>query len=155
MATPRKSDDGRKGEWAMLTGEHRCLLDEKGRLNFPARLRSEMGASFIVTRWLDDCLVAFPQSEWERIAELLAEKSVVKSRDVQRFLYSGAEETVPDKQGRILVPGHLRSHAGLGKEVVVIGVGRHAEIWDAAAWDAMTSRMSSAAIADAMEEMGL
>ncbi|NLW78309.1 MAG: division/cell wall cluster transcriptional repressor MraZ [Ruminococcaceae bacterium] len=139
----------------MLIGEHRCLVDDKGRLNFPARLRDGMGASFIVTRWLDDCLVAFPAQEWDRIAEMLAEKSVVKSRDVQRFLYSGAEEVAPDKQGRILVPGHLRQHATLDKEVVVVGVGRHAEIWDAAAWDAMGERLSSDAVAAAMEEMGL
>jgi len=79
----------------------------------------------------------------------------VKSRDVQRFLYSGAEEVAPDKQGRILVPGHLRQHATLDKEVVVVGVGRHAEIWDAAAWDAMGERLSSDAVAAAMEEMGL
>jgi len=130
-------------------------VDDKGRLNFPARLRDGMGASFIVTRWLDDCLVAFPAQEWDRIAEMLAEKSVVKSRDVQRFLYSGAEEVAPDKQGRILVPGHLRQHATLDKEVVVVGVGRHAEIWDAAAWDAMGERLSSDAVAAAMEEMGL
>jgi len=139
----------------LLIGEHRCLVDDKGRLNFPARLRDGMGASFIVTRWLDDCLVAFPAQEWDRIAEMLAEKSVVKSRDVQRFLYSGAEEVAPDKQGRILVPGHLRQHATLDKEVVVVGVGRHAEIWDAAAWDAMGERLSSDAVAAAMEEMGL
>ena len=137
----------------MLFGEHRCTLDEKGRVNFPARFRDEMGESFIVTRWLDDCLVAFPEGEWERVSNLLAEKSVVKSRDVQRFLYSGAAETTPDKQGRILIPVPLREHAGLEKDVVVIGVGRHAEIWDAAAWRSMNERLDSVSIESAMEEL--
>lgn len=137
----------------MLFGEHRCTLDEKGRVNFPARFRDEMGESFIVTRWLDDCLVAFPEGEWERISNLLAEKSVVKSRDVQRFLYSGAAEATPDKQGRILIPVPLREHAGLEKDVVVIGVGRHAEIWDAAAWRSMNERLDSVSIESAMEEL--
>ena len=139
----------------MLMGEHRCALDDKGRLNFPAKFRDEMGESFIVTRWLDDCLVAFPDGEWERISALLAEKSVVKSRDVQRFLYAGAGEVSPDKQGRILVANHLREHAGLKKDVVVIGVGRHAEIWDAEAWRGMAARMGSGAIAQAMEELDI
>ncbi len=134
-------------------GEHRCALDEKGRLSFPARFREEMGDSFVVTRWLDDCLVAFPSDEWQRISSLLAEKSVVKSRDVQRFLYAGASEAAPDKQGRILVPAPLREHASLSKDVVVIGVGRHAEIWDAEAWRGMAARMSSGSIAQAMEEL--
>ena len=137
----------------MLFGEHRCVLDDKGRVNFPARFRDEMGESFIVTRWLDDCLVAFPEAEWERISNLLSEKSVVKSRDVQRFLYSGAAEAAPDKQGRILIPVPLREHAGLKKEVVVIGVGRHAEIWDAEAWQRMNQRLDSATIESAMEEL--
>ena len=61
-----------------LTGEYRCVLDEKGRLNFPAKMRDVMGDSFMVTRWLDDCLVAFPAHEWERVSEKLAEKSMVK-----------------------------------------------------------------------------
>lgn len=138
----------------MLFGEHRCMLDDKGRVNFPARFRDEMGDSFIVTRWLDDCLVAFPEAEWERIAGLLAEKSVVKSRDVQRFLYAGAVEATPDKQGRILIPPPLREHAQLQKEVVVIGVGRHAEIWDAEAWRRrMDEKLDSATIETAMEEL--
>lgn len=137
----------------MLIGEHSCALDDKGRLNFPAKFRDEMGESFIVTRWLDDCLIAFPPTEWERISALLAEKSIVKSRDVQRFLYAGAGEAKPDKQGRILIPPPLRKHAGLCHEVVVIGVGRHAEIWDAGAWQQMNERLDGKSIEAAMEEL--
>lgn len=144
-----------KGELAVLIGEHRCALDEKGRLNFPARFRDEMGESFIVTKWLDECLVAFPAGEWERVSTLLSEKSMVKSRNVQRFLYAGAAEATPDKQGRVLVPAPLRQHASLKKDVVVIGVGRYAEIWDAVAWDEMTSRLDSSTIEAAMEEMDI
>ncbi len=137
----------------MLIGEYSCVLDDKGRLNFPAKFREEMGDSFIVTRWLDDCLVAFPPDEWERISSLLAEKSVVKTRDIQRFLYAGAAEAKPDKQGRILVPAPLRGHAGLDHDAVVIGVGRHAEIWDAEAWRRMNDKLDSKAIERAMEEL--
>ena len=137
----------------MLIGEHHCAMDEKGRLNFPVKFREEMGDNFIVTRWLDDCLVAFPADEWERISGLLAEKSVVKSRNVQRFLYAGASEAKPDKQGRILVPQPLRDHAGLEKEIIVIGVGRHAEIWAQDAWKRMTGQLESDTIAKAMEEL--
>lgn len=137
----------------MLMGEHRCALDEKGRLNFPAKFREEMGKDFIVTRWLDHCLVAFPQAEWQRIAEILVDKSFVKSRDVQRFLYSGATKASPDKQGRIIVPAPLRTHAGLQKDIIVIGVGRHAEIWDAAAWERMADKMDDDMIEQAMEEL--
>ena len=137
----------------MLIGEYSYAIDEKGRLGFPPKFREEMGSSFIVTRWLDDCLIAFSSSEWERVSAHLLEKSMVKSRDVQRFLYSGATEAVPDKQGRILLPANLRRHAGLEKDVAVIGVGNHAEIWDARAWQAKNEDMRGGPIAAVMEEL--
>lgn len=137
----------------MLIGEYSYAIDDKGRLNFPPKFREAMGGTFIVTRWLDDCLVAFPEDEWERISALLSEKSMVKSRDVQRFLYATAVEASPDKQGRILLPPPLREHAGLDKEVVVIGVGDYAELWEPARWKAMQDSMRSGDMAAAMEEL--
>ena len=121
----------------MLIGEYSYAIDDKGRLNFPPKFREAMGGTFIVTRWLDDCLVAFPEDEWERISALLSEKSMVKSRDVQR----------------ILLPANLRQHAKLEKDVTVIGVGRHAEIWNTQAWQQMNERLRSGPIAAAMEEL--
>ena len=58
-----------------------------------------MGQTFIVTKWLDNCLVAFPQEEWERMDALLEEKGMLKPRQVKRFLYAYACEVEPDKQG--------------------------------------------------------
>lgn len=137
----------------MLIGEYNYAIDEKGRLGIPPKFREEMGASFIVTRWLDDCLIAFPPAEWERVCALLSEKSMVKSRDAQRFLYAGAAEAVPDKQGRILLPANLRRHAGLEKDVAVIGVGNHAEIWDAKAWQEKNDALRGGPIAAILEEL--
>ena len=120
----------------MLIGEYSYAIDDKGRLNFPPKFREAMGGTFIVTRWLDDCLVAFPEDEWERISALLSEKSMVKSRDVQRFLYATAVEASPDKQGRILLPAKLREYAGLDHDVTIIGSRSFAEIWNTEAWNA-------------------
>ena len=38
----------------MLMGQYDYAIDAKGRLNFPARFREEMGENFVVTRWIDD-----------------------------------------------------------------------------------------------------
>ncbi|HJB20726.1 MAG TPA: division/cell wall cluster transcriptional repressor MraZ [Candidatus Fournierella merdavium] len=137
----------------MLMGEYNYTIDDKGRLNFPAKFREKMGAAFVVTRWLDDCLVAFPEEEWQRITDILRSKSMVKTRDIQRFLYAAAQEVTPDKQGRILLEPALRAHAGLQKEVTVIGVGGYAEIWDTAAWQKKQQSLSGADIEAAMEEL--
>ena len=53
-----------------------------------------------------------------------------------RWFNAGAVEVTPDKQGRILIPGNLREYANLEKDVVVIGAGRKAEIWDLEAFRA-------------------
>ena len=61
----------------------------------------------------------------------------VTSEEARRYLrvfLSGASDETPDKQGRVLVPALLREYADLTKELVIIGVGSRAEIWDAAAW---------------------
>lgn len=134
-------------------GEYNYAIDDKGRLNFPAKFRDQMGSEFVVTRWLDECLVAFPEEEWQRITEILKSKSMVKTRDIQRFLYSAAEQVSPDKQGRILLGNALRTHAKLDKETTVIGVGNYAEIWNTAAWQQKQQQLNSADIEAAMAEL--
>ena len=137
----------------MLIGTYNQKLDEKGRLNFPVRFRDEMGGQFYVTCWLDECLIALPAAKFEEIFSRLTESGMVKNRGLRRMLYAGAVEAAPDKQGRILLPANLRQHAKLEKDVTVIGVGRHAEIWNTQAWQQMNERLRSGPIAAAMEEL--
>ena len=92
----------------MFMGQYDYAVDAKGRLNFPAKFRDGMGETFIVTRWLDHCLAAFPPEEFEKVAQRIAEKGMVKGRNVSRMLYSSAVEVTPDKQGRIQLPAKLR-----------------------------------------------
>ena len=137
----------------MLIGRHDYAIDDKGRLNFPAKFRDDMGKSFVVTCWLDGCLAAFPMVEWERVKSLLREKSMVRSREVQRYLYASATEVSPDKQGRILIPQYLRDAASLDKDVTIIGLDTHAEIWSTEAWVKHEAALRSGPIAEAMEEL--
>ena len=137
----------------MLIGTYNQKLDEKGRLNFPVRFRDEMGGQFYVTCWLDECLIALPAAKFEEIFSRLTESGMVKNRGLRRMLYAGAVEVAPDKQGRILLPPPLREHAGLDKEVVVIGVGDYAELWEPARSKAMQDSMRSGDMAAAMEEL--
>lgn len=119
----------------MLVGQYDYAIDAKGRLNFPAKFRDAMGETFIVTRWLDHCLAAFPSDEFEKVAAKIEEKGLVKGRSVSRMLYSSAVEVTPDKQGRIQLPARLREYAGIDHDVTVIGNRSFAEIWNTAAWN--------------------
>ena len=76
-------------------------------------------------------------------------------RVARRFLLSGAVEVTPDKQGRILIPQALRDHAGLVKEVSILGSDPYVEIWDTEAWRRECAKMSNDEIAQAMEKLGI
>ncbi|MEQ6897335.1 division/cell wall cluster transcriptional repressor MraZ [Microbacterium sp. KR10-403] len=122
----------------MLLGTYTPKLDDKGRVILPAKFRDDLGAGVVVTRGQERCLYVFATDEFERIHERIREAPLTnkQARDFLRMFLSGASAEKPDGQNRITLPVPLRSYAGLQKELVVTGVGAHAEIWDADAWNA-------------------
>lgn len=137
-----------------MKGEYQHTLDAKGRLFIPAKLREQLGDSFVVTKGLDECLFAYPQEAWEKLEQKIRQLPMSKSRSLQRFFLSSAADVTVDRQGRIIIPPVLRSYAGLERDVVIIGVGERAELWDAQRWNAYTDDLDSESIAQAMEELG-
>lgn len=120
----------------MLLGTYEPTMDAKGRLALPAKFRNQLAGSFVLARGQERCVYLFPASEFRRMAVRIQNASVGNkaTRDYLRIFLSGAVEETCDKQGRVVVPTMLRAYAGLSKNVVVIGVGTRAEIWDAQAW---------------------
>ncbi len=120
----------------MLLGTHTPKLDDKGRLFLPAKFRDELSDGVVITRGQERCLYVFPAKEFASVMEKLrqAPASVKDARDYMRVMLSGASDETVDKQGRVSLPALLRQYAGLTKELVIIGVGSRAEIWDAEAW---------------------
>lgn len=114
----------------MLIGRYEYSLDAKSRMNFPPKFRNEMGETFYITTWLDGCVAAYSESRWNELNEKLRTQPVIKGRAVFRSIYGNAQDVTLDKQGRILLPQYLKDHAGITKDIVVIGVDDHAEIWD-------------------------
>lgn len=121
----------------MLIGEYQHSLDPKGRVIVPSKFREELGANFIMTRGFDGCLYGYSLSQWEKVEETLGNLDFggKDMRAFERWFFGGAVECEIDKQGRALVPQHLREHAGLGKDVVIIGNRSKVEIWSKEAWD--------------------
>lgn len=130
----------------MLMGEYQHNMDVKGRVTIPSKFREDLGESFYVSRGLDGCLSLCSAEQWQKkVAQITALPSA-QAKNVARYLFSGADEVVPDKQGRILINPSLREHAGLTKDITVIGVGATAEIWDTARWDAFSTALSDESI---------
>lgn len=117
-------------------GTYTPKLDDKGRLILPAKFRDALEGGLVVTRTQERALAVYPRAAFEaKMSALMSAPSTVKQvRDYQRMLMAGASDEVPDKQGRVTIPPNLRSYAGLDREVVVIGAGERAEIWDSQAW---------------------
>ncbi len=122
----------------MLLGTHTPKLDDKGRVILPAKFRDDLGSGVVVTRGQERCLYVFSTAEFERVHERIREAplSNKQARDFLRMFLSGASAEKPDSQNRITIPPPLRTYAGLGRDLVVTGVGAHAEIWDAETWNA-------------------
>jgi len=121
----------------MLLGTHTPKLDEKGRLILPSKFRSELEDGVVITRGQERCLYVFSAKEFQEVHEKIRQAPVT-SEEARRYLrvfLSGETDEAPDKQGRVLLPQLLRDYAALTKELVIIGVGSRAEIWDAKAWN--------------------
>lgn len=114
----------------MLLGEYAYALDAKGRLFLPARLREELTAAVVLSKAIDPCINVYSREAFGRFAERLFRLPEIETRDVRRFVFEAAQETSPDSQGRVLLLPALREYAGLKKDVLILGVGDHAEIWD-------------------------
>ena len=143
----------------MLMGEYSHSLDTKGRLIMPAKLRQDIGETFIITKGLDGCLFVFSQNEWNNFEEKLKSLplSDKNARNFVRFFLSGATECEIDKQGRFLLVNTLREYAEITKEVIIIGVGTRLEIWNKDKWKKYNSNenISADTIAENMTMLGI
>ena len=63
-----------------------------------------------------------------------------------RAIFAGSTDFVPDRQGRIPIPAKAKAHAGLERDVVIIGNFDHAQIWDARRYTERDSRGSATLI---------
>lgn len=145
----------------MFLGKDSNLIDAKGRLAIPAKFREMVGqgARVVVARKvLDPCLEVYPEERWKAFMDRLQSLSQVKPevRHYRRLVCSGAEACNLDRQGRILIPAHLREHAGLSREAVLIGGGDTFEIWDAGRWnEEMGREVDPNELANTLADLGL
>ena len=130
----------------MFLGTHTPKLDDKGRLILPAKFRDELADGLVITRFQERCLAIWPISSFVEMTKTVrsASSSQLDVRDYQRMIASGASDETPDKQGRITIPPHLRSYAGLDKDCVVVGAIDRVEVWNAAAWEEYSTEKESA-----------
>jgi MraZ protein len=120
---------------ARFRGRYNYSIDEKGRINIPAKFRKllapEAEETFVICRAPDNCLWAYPKDEWEKFEDKLL--AMPMSREVNKFqrtLQNTLTDSTLDKQGRISLTQYQIEIAGINKDVSIIGRGNNLEIWD-------------------------
>lgn len=115
-------------------------LDAKNRLKVPARYCAVLSDGVVMAMPVDlkPCVGVWRPTDYERYTErALAELPPLspKLNELERFFYGSSQDTDLDAAGRIMVPSFLSEHAGLAKEVVVVGAGDRLELWDKTRWN--------------------
>jgi MraZ protein len=153
----------------LLTGTFPRTIDEKQRLSIPKRLRdafvkssgarvegreseslaakdrTEETPALYVAPGTDGSLAIYTEESFARLAEQLA-ASPPTGQDVRAFsrlFYSQAQRLELDRAGRIRIPPELVQLAGLEKDVVLVGVRDHLELWDKNRWDAYLAQQQT------------
>jgi MraZ protein len=131
----------------MFYGEYEHTIDDKNRLTLPARFRDDLEGGVVLSRGIERSVDVYPRASWDenvaRIADL--DSLTREAREMKRFVFAGATVAELDKQGRVIVPAHLATHAGIDKDVVLAGVHDHIEIWDRSEWKTHLSAIERSA----------
>lgn len=137
-----------------MRGEFKSTLDAKGRMNFPVKLREELGTSFVISKTIGErCIKVYSKEDWDLLVESIRKMPQVKTAEIQRFIFGSAFEVEPDKQGRVLIPSPLREYAELKTDIVIVGLEGRAEIWDKQRWDSFNSSLDMEQLMAAAMEM--
>lgn len=124
-------------------GEYKFVMDPKNRIFVPSKfreaLKEEKKDFFMLTKGMDNCIYMFLPSKWGELIsnnmEIFKSENKEEERAFKRFFFSNAYDCKLDDQGRILIGQSHRDYAKLKKEIVIIGAGNKAEIWDAFNWE--------------------
>jgi MraZ protein len=117
----------------VFQGASQLTLDGKGRLSMPARHRDAFASGcdgrLTLTRHPDGCVLVYPRPAWETRRQQIAQLPY-SARALQRLLLGSAVDVELDSAGRVLVSAELRAAVGLERDVMLLGMGAHLELWD-------------------------
>jgi len=117
----------------VFSGSSLLTLDDKGRLSMPTRHRDALAAScagrLMLTLHPDGCVLIYPRPRWEAKREEV-DRLPESARGLRRIFVGKAVEAEMDGAGRLLVPQDLRRQAELERDVRLMGVDSHFELWN-------------------------
>jgi len=158
----------------MFRGIFQNSVDAKGRTSMPARFREVLLERFEIDRFVMTNsgpvdlgagefargLSIYPYPEWLALEEKVAKGNgftFAQLNSINRLILAPGVECTADKQGRVLIPPHLRATAALERDIVFVGSQKKIEIWSQAEWTRVTSQAEKdfPANTQALAELGL
>jgi MraZ protein len=124
----------------ILTGSFERNLDDKLRVPIPKELREALDlkadSPLYIAPGTDGSLLIYREKEFEAIGQRLSAASPTQKevRAFSRLFYAQARRATIDSQGRIRIAPELSQAAGLTKDVMLLGVQDHIELWDLQRW---------------------
>lgn len=122
-------------------------LDDRGRIVFPKKVRDQLKGDLALCFWMENCIAVLPpetQVKWEDKILSSIDISTREGRNFERVYRANYfDEIEMDKQGRVPIPSKLRDKVGLVKDVALVGMGDHLEIWDRERWNAMEEEQTA------------
>ncbi|HJN09915.1 MAG TPA: division/cell wall cluster transcriptional repressor MraZ [Pirellulaceae bacterium] len=125
----------------LLTGTFVRAIDEKQRIAVPKPVRDSLGFPCQKVLYLapgtDGCIQLYPEDIFTDLAAQLG-RTPPTGQDVRAFsrmFYAQAQRVEIDRQGRLRVPLELAEFGRLSKEVVLLGVRDHLELWNRDQWN--------------------
>ena len=139
----------------MFQGASSLSLDAKGRLSVPTRHRDVLSATagglLTITKHPHGCLMIFPRPEWEAFRQRIAQLPM-SAQWWKRIFLGNAQDVEMDAQGRVLIAPELRAAAGINKEAMLLGMGNHFELWDAATYAAQEAEAMKGEMPEAFQD---
>lgn len=137
----------------VLYGEYELSIDEKNRLLVPADIRKRLGPethgeAFFLIVGINRVPWLYPEIYYEQLVSETTPSEITPGEDLLAFdqmNFAMASRLPWDKQGRLLIPDRTLRRTGLGRDVTLIGVRDHLELWNRADWEARREALEARA----------
>jgi MraZ protein len=140
----------------VFQGASALALDGKGRISVPARHRDVLqtlcAGQLTLTKHPDGCLMVFPRPAWEAFRDKVAALPISAVKWKRIFLGNASDVEI-DAASRVLIAPELRVAAGLVKDVMLLGMGSHFELWDAERYAAHEAEAMQEGMPEALNDL--
>ena len=128
-----------------FTGQAEYTLDAKNRLTVPARYRGALEGGLVLAKDIAPCVAIWPTAgydDFRRAALQDVHPMSQRGRKIMTFLSANSMPAALDSAGRVPLQPFLMDHGKLDREVTVVGVGDHLQIWDRESWAVYNAQLA-------------